>query len=153
MRVKQKFYWPGHYNDVCNWCRTCGSCAASKTPTTRNRARLKPIVVGYSLQIVATDIVGPLPESDVGNKYILVVGDYFTHCLSNAQPRSYNSSPDRYLCRFGIPKQLHSDQGKQFESDLLKEVCRIFRTDKSRTTPQSDGLIERYNRTPVDNCG
>ena len=59
---------------------------------------------------------------------------------------------DEFFFRFGIPEQLHSDQGKQFESQLLKEVCTILRIDKTRTTPyhpQSDGLIERFNRTQL----
>ena len=49
-----------------------------------------------------------------------------------------------------MPEQLHSDQSKQFESKLLSEVCTILRNDKTRATlyhPQSDGLIERFNRT------
>ena len=57
---------------------------------------------------------------------------------------------DEFLCRFDIPEQLQSDQGKQFESKLLNEVCTIPRINKARTTayhPQSDGLIEPFNRT------
>ena len=51
---------------------------------------------------------------------------------------------------FSPPEQLHSDQGKQFESDLLKEICKLLHVEKTRTTPyhpQCDGLIERFNRT------
>ncbi len=54
------------------------------------------------------------------------------------------------FCRFGIPEQLHSDQGRQFESNLVREVSSILHIHKSRTTPyhpQSDGLVERVNRT------
>ena len=52
--------------------------------------------------------------------------------------------------RFSPPEQLHADQGRQFESRLLAEVCKILNIHKSRTTayhPQSDGLAERWNRT------
>ena len=59
---------------------------------------------------------------------------------------------DRFFCCFGIPEQLHSDQGKQFELQLLKEICTILRIDKTRTTPyhlQSDGLVEHFSRTLV----
>ena len=57
---------------------------------------------------------------------------------------------DEMFCRFSPPKQLHSDQGRQFESLLLSEVCKLLGIQKSRTTayhPQSDGLVERWNRT------
>eukprot|EP00731_Ephydatia_muelleri_P004957 Em0002g1133a len=55
------------------------------------------------------------------------------------------------LCsgQFSIPQQLHSDQGRQFESDVMKEVCKLLQISKTRTTPyhpQSDGLVERFNR-------
>jgi len=57
------------------------------------------------------------------------------------------------ICRFSPPEQLHTDQGKQFESSLLQEICKILNTSKSRTTayhPQCGGLVERFNRTLQD---
>ena len=155
-RVKQKFYWPGHLNDVKNWCNTCVTCATHKTSPPKPKAALQTVQAGYPLQLVAVDIVGPFPESEAGNTYILVVGDYFTRWME-AYPIPNMEAitvarmlTDKFFCRFGLPEQLHSDQGKQFESQLLKEVCTILRVNKTRTTPyhpQSDGLIERFNRT------
>ena len=52
--------------------------------------------------------------------------------------------------RFGIPEILHSDQGRNFESTILKETCAAFGIVKARTTsyhPQGDGMVERFNRT------
>ena len=60
---------------------------------------------------------------------------------------------EEFFPPFSPPEQLHSDQGKQFESKLVVEICRILNIRKSRTTPyhpQSDGLAERYNRTLLD---
>jgi len=155
-RLKHKFYWPGHYNDVKNWCNTCTTCATHKTVPPKQKAALQTVTAGYPLQIVAVDILGPLPESETGNSYIMVVGDYFTkwmeaYAIPNMEAITIATNlTDKFFLRFGIPEQLHSDQGKQFESQLLKEVCTILRIDKTRTTPyhpQSDGLIERFNRT------
>ena len=59
---------------------------------------------------------------------------------------------DELFCRFSLPEQLHSDQGRQFESELLSHLCKILNIEKTRTTsyhPQSDGLIERFNQTLV----
>ena len=57
---------------------------------------------------------------------------------------------DGFVCRYGVPLSLHTDQGPQFESRLMKSVCRLLDITETRTTayhPQSDGMIERYNRT------
>ena len=53
-------------------------CATKKSPTQSSRAPMQTIPAGYPMQVIAIDITGPLPESEAGNKYILVVGDYFT---------------------------------------------------------------------------
>ena len=60
---------------------------------------------------------------------------------------------EEFVCRFGVPNELHSDQGRNFESAVFQEMCRILGIHKTRTTPynpKSDGLVERYNRTIVN---
>ena len=57
-----------------------------------------------------------------------------------------------FVCRHGIPEELHTDQGGNFESELLKEMCSLLSIQKPRTTPrkpQSDGMGERFNRTII----
>ncbi|CAG2249596.1 unnamed protein product [Mytilus edulis] len=56
------------------------------------------------------------------------------------------------ICRFGVPTLIHSDQGRQFESELFSEMCNLLQISKTRTTPyhpQSDGMVERFNSTLV----
>ena len=154
--LKERFYWPGQYRDVKNFCQACPSCATRKTPTPKRRAPLGTIKAGYPMQIVAVDIMGPLPETENKNSYILVVGDYFTRWMEAYAIRNQEATTvaqklvDELFCRFSTPEQLHSDQGSQFESKLIAEICRLLNIHKSRTTPyhpQDDGLVERFNRT------
>ena len=108
------------------------------------------------MQMVATDILGPFPVSESGNSYILVATNYFTR-WAEAYPIPDQEAAtvatkltEEMFLRFPVPDQLHSDQGRQFESRLLAEVCKVLQIQKSRTTayhPQSDGLAERWNRT------
>ena len=111
---------------------------------------------GVPLQRVAMDILGPLPETERGNRYILVIADYCTKWteafpMSNMEAHTvaklfvYN-----FVCRFGAPDYLHTDQGRNFESNLFSEICKLLGVSKTRTTPyhpQSDGLVERFNHT------
>ena len=158
-QLKERYYWPGHWTDVHNQCQTCGICATRKNPVPKQRALIGSIRAGSPMQIVATDILGPLPESEAGNSYTLVVGDYFTRWMEAYPIPNQEATTvatklvDEFFCRFFIPEQLHSDQGKQFKSEVIAAICDQLQIDKSRMTPyhpQSDGLVERFNRTLVN---
>ena len=158
-KAKERFYWPGMHHDISAWCRTCSTCATRKSAPQRNQAPLQTVTAGYPMQVVAVDIMGPLPESPSGNQYVLVAGDYFTkwievYAIPNQEASTVAKKlTDEMFCRFSPPEQLHSDQGKQFESDLVYEVCKLLQIRKTRTTsyhPQCDGLVERFNRTLLD---
>ena len=106
------------------------------------------------MQRVATDILGPLPETLAGNSYVLVVADYFTRWVEAFPIPNQEATTvakklvDEVFCCYSPPEQLHSDQSRQFESLLIAEVCRLLGIQKTRMTayhPQSDGLVERWN--------
>ena len=119
---------------------------------------LQPVKAGYPLQIVATDILDPLPKSKNGNIYVLVASGYFTrwaeaYAIPNqvAETVAKNLTNEMF-CRFSIPEQLHSDQSRQFESKLISEMCKVLKICKTRTTPyhpEGDGLVEWFNHTLI----
>jgi transposase InsO family protein len=105
---------------------------------------------------MAVDVMGPLPCTDNQNEYIIVVCDYFSKYAEVYATSDHKAQTvadvivTQFISRFGVPQQLHSDQGPEFESALFQEVCKLLEIDKTRTTPyrpQSDGLVERLNRT------
>jgi hypothetical protein len=115
--------------------------------------------VGEPLERIGIDILGPLPRSDKGNKYLLVISDYFTKWaeafpMKNMEAETVTDKLIQgFITKFGVPRQIHTDQGRQFESLLFQELCRKFNIKKTRTTayhPQSDGQVERFNRTLTD---
>ena len=55
-KLKERFYWPGHYNDIRDWCQTCGTCAKRKSPPTSGRAPMQTITAGYPTQVMAADL-------------------------------------------------------------------------------------------------
>ena len=94
-------------------------------------------LVDQPMQRVAIDILGPLLETDHGNKYILVItslnGKRPTPCLTwITVARIF---VNEFTCQFGVPEQLHTDQGRNFESALLKEICKLLGITRTWTTP------------------
>ena len=75
-KLRECFYWPGLSRSVQEWCQTCASTQG--TYSKHRRGPLQNVKAGYPLDIIAMDIVGPLPTSTAGNRYILVISNYFT---------------------------------------------------------------------------
>ena len=155
-KVKDRFYWPGWFGDVKKWCRECVDCASRKTQGRPPCAPMNPSTSSRPHERIALDILGPLPETERKNKYVLVIGDYFSkwteaYPLPNQEAHTLAKVlTEQWVCRFGTPRSLHSDQGRNFESTLFKDTCRLLGIHKTRTSayhPQSDGMIERFNRT------
>ena len=155
-RVKTRFYWPGWYQDVQDWCQSCSTCSQSKNPPRNRPASMQMTRSGRPMQRIALDIQVGFPVTDGGNRCILVVSDYFTrwaeaYALPNQEATTVaRKLVDEFVCRHGVPESLHSDQGANFESKLFTEMCKILGIHKTRTTayhPQSDGLVERHNAT------
>ena len=158
-KLKRLFYWHGMKESVTNWVRKCATCGARKKPARAPKAELKDYRVGAPMDRVCTDILGPLPLSDKGNKYILVVGDHFTRWVEayaipdQTASTVANKIVYEFFARLGLPLELHSDQGKNYESVLFREVCKLLDITKTRSTPyhaMSNGFIERMNATLVN---
>lgn len=158
-KLKLRFYWCGITADVRSYLRKCSLCARRKSPPRHRRAPLQQRKVGGPMERIALDLMGPLPKTESGNQWILVVGDYHTkwveaYALPDARAETVAGKlVDEFICRFGVPLEMHSDQGSNFESNLFKEMCHLLGINKTRTTPydpKSDGMIERFNRTLIN---
>ena len=96
------------------------------------------------------------PPSANVNTYTIVVCDYFTK-WAEAYPVTDHTAltvadkiVNEFKSRFRVPLEIHTDQGREFESQLLSRLCETLQIMKTRTCPyrpQSDGLVERFNRT------
>lgn len=155
-KVKDRFFWPGWFGDVRQFCRACPDCASRRSHGLPPRAPLNPSVASRPMERLAVDILGPLPETLRKSKYILVVGDYFSkwteaYALPNQEAESLAKVlVEQWVCRFGAPRSIHSDQGRNFESTLFKEMCQLLSINKTRRSPnhpESNGMVERFNRT------
>ena len=155
-RVQRRYTWYGLTKDVKQHISCCKVCGENLRQRPRFRAPLGDYRVGYPMDRLGVDILGPLPLSEKQNKYILVLGDYFTRWMEafplpdQRVETVAHALVHRFVAIFGCPLEIHTDQGKNFESDLFQEVCRLLQVKKSRTTPyhpSSNGLVERFNQT------
>ncbi|XP_064399260.1 uncharacterized protein LOC135345747 [Halichondria panicea] len=154
-RILQRFYWPTLYQDVAKYCKGCLTCQKSTQSRTK-RAPLIPLpTIQEPFKRIAMDIVGPLPRSNSGKRYILVICDYATR-YPEAIPLKSIDAPHiaeqlmTLFSRVGIPEEILTDQGSNFTSTLLTEIYRMLHVHPIRTTPyhpQTDGLVERFNQT------
>ncbi|MCG8045580.1 MAG: RNase H-like domain-containing protein, partial [Candidatus Thiodiazotropha endolucinida] len=139
-KVRQKFYWPGLQSDVRAYVAGCETCMKRKEPNPTKRAPMQIVRSGFPMERLAIDILGELPLTNKGNKYILVISDYFTkwtEALPMANMEAVTVAKllvEEIICRFGIPRTIHSDQGRQFESKLFQEMCKLLDIEKTRTT-------------------
>ena len=74
----KRYFWYKMRQCVQYWCNKCDICASKKSPHKRPRAPMKQYIVGAPWERMAIDILGPLPRSEDGNRYLMVVEDYFT---------------------------------------------------------------------------
>ncbi len=140
-RLRERYFWLGQRLDVEKWCKGCSTCVNKSKPRVAHRAPMKVYVVGAPMERLTLDILGPLPESNQGNRYILCIGDYFTRwvwavALPDQEARTIAEVlVEQVFTNFGLPRIIHTDQGRNFESILFRELCRYFDIDKTRTTP------------------
>ena len=156
-QLQSTFHWHGMQRDVEDFVGSCVSCSMRSWPVGRGKgAPLDITWAGFPFNRIAMDLIPGLPETGRGNKHILLVVDYFTKWVEAYPLVRMDAATiasvfvSEFVSRFGAPESLHTDQGRNFDSTLFKDVCRMLGIRKTRTTayhPSGDWLVERFNQT------
>ena len=156
-RILQNFFWSGIHADAVRFCRSCDACQRSL-----QKGKVSKVPLGSTPLIdepfhrVAVDIVGPIvPMTSRGNRYILTLMDYATRYpeavpLKNIDTVSVAEALFSIFSRVGFPREMLTDRGTQFMSDVMKEVSRLMSIRHLTTTPYHpacNGLVEKFNGT------
>ena len=151
--VRERFFFPTMYAEVIKHLSSCRTCLVRKGVAPK--AELCPITTTRPLELVHMDYLQLEPSK--GNiENVLVITDHFTR-YSQAYPTKSQTAQitakvlwENFILHYGFPEKFLSDQGRNFESELISELCKLARVQKLRTTPyhpMTNGQCERFNRT------
>lgn len=157
--VRARFYWPKMSIDIDRKLRTCERCIHRKAKAERT-SHLVNIRTSRPLELVCMDYLSLEPDG-CGTKNILVITDHFTK-YAVAVPTMDQKAKivakalwNNFFVHYGMPERLHSDQGRDFESTVIKDLCLLLGIRKTRTTPYHPrgNPVERFNRTLLEMQG
>lgn len=158
-RVKERYHWSTMKSDIRSYIKTCHSCQINET---NFRPTKQPMEITTTSEKpfhrLAIDIVGPLPVTEQGNRFIITAQDdltkySFAFAIPNHEAQTIVEKLLFIFVYFGIPQTFLTDQGSDFMSNLVKEVSNLFKTRHTSTTPchpQTNGALERSHLTLKD---
>ena len=153
--IVERYFWPSMNADVGEWTRQCEVCQRVKTSRHTIVPPSRIPMPDARFSHIHMDIVGPLPCSR-GHSYLLTIVDRFTR-WPEAYPMVDMTTQSiarvfisEYVARFGVPDTITTDRGRQFESELFRELTMLLGANRIRTSayhPQANGMVERFHRT------
>lgn len=156
-RITRHFYWPKMHQDVVQFCKTCHTCQIiGKSQPSIKPAPLIPIpAFDEPFTRILVDCVGPLPRTRSGHKYLLTIMDLSSRFPEAIPLRSITAKTVvqalvQFFTRYGLPKEVQSDQGSNFMSGVFQQVMHELGIKQFKSTayhPQSQGALERYHQT------
>lgn len=157
--IRTRFFWPKMALDIEQKIKTCSRCVCRKT-LPEKAAPLVNIQVTRPLELLCIDFLTIEPDCS-NTKDVLVITDFFTKYAvaiptPNQKARSVAKALwENFIIHYGFPEKLHSDQGADFESKTIKELCNLAGIQKVRTSPYHPrgNPVERFNRTLLNMLG
>lgn len=153
--IKRHFYWSGIDKDVLDYVKKCPKCQKMKHSRYTKQPMSITSTATYAFEKIFMDIVGPLPMDYDGNKYVLTIQCELSkfieaYPLANKDTVSVAKAlVNNFILRFGIPRIIASDRGKEFISTTMEEVCKLLEIEKLSSTAyhhQSIGSLENNHK-------
>ncbi|XP_071740050.1 uncharacterized protein [Rutidosis leptorrhynchoides] len=157
--MRQGYYWQSIYKDTADVIKTCDACQRHGTIQRLPKYDLISVSSAWPFCKWAIDIVGPFPRSVENAKFLVVAIDFFSKWVEvkvlakitgeNIKKFVWND----IVCRYGLPNEIVSDNGKQFADNPFRSWCEelnIKQTFTSVAHPQANGQVEVTNKEIVD---
>lgn len=138
--VRQRCYWPSVAEEVAQWCQRCERCQVAKETRPPARGPMGHLLASCPNEVIAIDFTILEPSSS-GVEHVLIMTNVFSKYTVAVPTRDQRAETvarllvTEWFCKFSVPARLHSDQGQNFESGLIEQLCALYGVIKSRTTP------------------
>ncbi|XP_075492570.1 uncharacterized protein LOC142530631 [Primulina tabacum] len=152
------FWWPTLKQDSARLVQICEGCQHHSNFSYSPATLMKPIWASCPFDQWGMDIVGPFPVARAQKKFLLVAVDYFSKWVE-AEPLAKITEQEvlkflwkNIVCRFGVPRRIISDNGRQFQCKGITSWCQEMKITQSFTSvayPQANGQTEVVNRVIV----
>ena len=153
--VRQRFVWPGMGQEIIQFCRSCPTCQRCVKAPARKVPMVERAVLSEPFEVLAFDIVGPMPKGKGGCRFLLIA-----ICMASRWPEAIPlrsitakvvaAGMVEVFSRTGIPLQLVTDQGAQFVGSVVSQLCTNLHIERITTTPyhpEGNGVVERMHGT------
>ena len=157
--LRGRFYWPGMHADVVSYINSCPRCLRRKSQ--QDKAPLVSIETSQPLELIHLDYLKIEPSK--GNiENVLVITDHFTRYAQAFPSKTQTALAtakllwNNFILHYGFPEKIITDQGRNFESELISHLCQLAGVQKLRTSPyhpQTNGQCERFNGTLLNMLG
>jgi transposase InsO family protein len=154
--VSREFCWPTVALDCARYVSECLSCSAVKHALTQKTRPLQLFPPSGPWEFVCADILGLLPMTPNGNRFVLVFSDRFSKFTVSIAMRTVTADEvaeqfvSKWVAHFGVPVVLLTDNGPQLVSKFLQQVSAILGVQQRFTSayhPATNGQVERFNRS------
>ena len=156
LKVKRYAIWPTIHKDIQLYVQNCKICDQERDPVPKSKTPRVPLEAKNVWDWVVCDLL-MLPNASAGYRYVLVFIDVFSgfvklYKLKTKDTIGVCKAFENLVCLIGPPRLLSSDNGKEFTSELLTNMCKVVGAQKRTSVPyrpQSQGTVERFNRTLI----
>jgi hypothetical protein len=138
-RIQERYYWPGMRRYITDYLKNCQGCQRYQPHNLKPASLPQTPVLQQRMEVVAIDLVGPLPLASTGERWVLIIQDYATRwvelfALVDATADEFAWTIVNEFClRYGIPRKIISDSSSQFVSAIMQKVCFCLDIDQEFT--------------------